>query len=165
MWWNNITNEIEVEIGGGAYEKYLKFKKSFTTPLTDSEYTLVVVVESKDIRPALLQEDNFTHALFLSYKGTRIGKTAIDKTIRKYAKLAKLKKKVSPHTFRHTCATHLVNSGMNIRHVQALLGHSSLSSTQVYTKVAIKDLKRVIKKHHPREKIKTTISNPENSPW
>lgn len=93
-----------------------------------------------------------TQALFLSYKGNGIKKSALDVMIRKYAKKAKIKKVVSAHTWRHACATHLVNRGMDIRHVQALLGHASLNTTQVYTRVAIEDLKRVIRKHHPREK-------------
>ncbi|OGC04436.1 hypothetical protein A2276_08700 [candidate division WOR-1 bacterium RIFOXYA12_FULL_43_27] len=104
------------------------------------------------IRPVFLRDFKPTDALFLSNRGTRIGHSCLDATIKKYARMAKLTKKVSPHTFRHTCATHLVNNGMNIRHVQALLGHASLSSTQIYTRVAISDLKRVLKKHHPREK-------------
>jgi len=103
------------------------------------------------IRPGLLK-GKANDALFITKDGNRIGNTALDKLIRKYARLAGIKKVVSCHTWRHTCATHLVNNGMDIRHVQALLGHSSLDSTQIYTRVAIKDLKRVIKKHHPREK-------------
>lgn len=109
------------------------------------------------IRPGLLR-DRVSDALFVTEAGNRLGKTALDKLIRKYAKLANIKKVVSCHTFRHTCATHLVNNGMDIRHVQALLGHASLDSTQIYTRVAIRDLKRVIKKHHPREKQNTDLT-------
>src|SRR3989338_1834779 len=103
------------------------------------------------VRPFFLL-DNPTNALFLSYKGKWIGKSALDFLVRKYANKAKIKKVVSCHTWRHACATHLVNRGMDIRHVQALLGHASLNTTQIYTRVAIDDLKRVIRKHHPREK-------------
>ncbi len=106
------------------------------------------------VRLLFLNDNNDnTNALFLAKTGKRICKTTLDDTIKKYAKMTNIKKKVSCHTFRHTCATHLVNNGMNIRYVQEFLGHASLSSTQIYTRVAIRDLKRVLRKHHPREKI------------
>jgi integrase/recombinase XerD len=59
---------------------------------------------------------------------------------------------VSPHTLRHGCATHLLQGGADIRHVQQLLGHASVETTAIYTKVAPTDLARVMAKTHPREK-------------
>jgi site-specific recombinase XerD len=59
---------------------------------------------------------------------------------------------VTPHGLRHACATHLVKNGADVRHVQKLLGHQSLTSTQIYTDVAAHDLARVLEKAHPREK-------------
>ena len=93
-------------------------------------------------------------ALFVSLQNKRLSKVYLNYIINKYAKRAGIKKKITSHSFRHTCATHLVNRGMDIRHIQTLLGHSCLSSTQIYTKVGIKDLKKVVKKYHPREKVK-----------
>ena len=72
--------------------------------------------------------------------------------VKKYAKKAKFKKTISPHTFRHTCATLMLRNKANIRHIQELLGHSSLDSTQVYASVSITDLKEVHSRCHPREK-------------
>jgi integrase/recombinase XerD len=65
---------------------------------------------------------------------------------------AGIKKKVTPHTWRHTCATLMLKSGADIRYIQELLGHASLKTTQIYTKVAVRDLKKVHSRCHPREK-------------
>jgi site-specific recombinase XerD len=61
--------------------------------------------------------------------------------------------KVTPHLFRHACATHLLKSGADIRYVQELLGHADLSSTQIYTKLDITFLKQAHKRYHPRERL------------
>ncbi len=72
--------------------------------------------------------------------------------MRQHAKAARLSVKVSPHTLRHSCATHLLRGGADIRHVQKLLGHSSIESTARYTRVFPKDLAQTMKKAHPRER-------------
>ena len=59
---------------------------------------------------------------------------------------------VTPHGLRHACATHLVKNGADVRHVQKLLGHASLDSTQIYTEVAAADLARMMERSHPRER-------------
>jgi len=100
----------------------------------------------------LLLKGQPSPALFVSLQCRRISLSYLCYVIKKYVKKAGIKKRITTHSFRHACATHLVNRGMDIRHVQVLLGHSCLSSTQVYTRVGIEDLKRVIKKYHPREK-------------
>ena len=65
---------------------------------------------------------------------------------------AGIKQHVTPHSFRHSCATEMLKNGVDIRYIQELLGHESLKTTQIYTKVAVKDLKKVHAKCHPREK-------------
>jgi integrase/recombinase XerD len=105
----------------------------------------------KSVRPTLIR-DPYNHHLFLSMKGNKLSKNMVWETVKRYAKKAKIRKNISPHTFRHTCATLMLRNKANIRHIQELLGHSSLDSTQVYTSVSITDLKEVHSKCHPREK-------------
>ena len=93
-----------------------------------------------------------TDSLILRNSGKRIDEDSLLRIVRKHAGTAQIRKKIGCHTFRHTCATHLLKSGVSIRYIQALLGHSSLETTQIYTKVEISDLKRIHKKYHPREK-------------
>ena len=96
--------------------------------------------------------DEERDASFLSVYGRPITSTTIQALVRQHAKAAGLSVKVSPHTLRHTCATHLLRGGADIRHVQKLLGHSSIQSTERYTRVFPKDLAVAVKKAHPRER-------------
>ena len=73
--------------------------------------------------------------------------------VKRCARLAGLKKNVTTHTFRHTCATHMLKNGAPIRHLQEMLGHESLESTQIYTRVKINDLKKIHAKYHPGENL------------
>jgi len=89
--------------------------------------------------------------IILNDRGRKLGRKWSAWMLAKYVTAAKIKKKVTTHTFRHTFATHLLKNGVSIRVIQELLGHASLTSTQIYTKVEITDLRRVIDKKHPRE--------------
>jgi integrase/recombinase XerC len=92
-----------------------------------------------------------TQAIFLSERGNRIPDAkSIRRRIDLYAKLAGIKKNISPHTLRHTFATHLVNAGADLRTVQEMLGHTNLTTTQIYTHVNADRLKKVYEKAHPR---------------
>jgi integrase/recombinase XerD len=70
--------------------------------------------------------------------------------VKRCARKAGIKKKITPHVFRHTVATHLLRNGADIRHIQAFLGHASLTTTERYTRVEVSDLRRVVEKAHPR---------------
>ena len=107
----------------------------------------------KSVRPELIK-DPYNNHLFLSSRGNKLSKNVAWELVKKYAKKAKIKKNVSPHTFRHTCATAMLKNKADIRAVQELLGHESLDTTQVYTRVTINDLKEVHSRCHPREKDK-----------
>jgi integrase/recombinase XerD len=88
--------------------------------------------------------------LFVTQTGRRIHYVPLSRFIRDCARKAGLTKRITAHTLRHACASHMLRAGAGIRHLQRLLGHRSLATTEVYTHVEISDLKRVHRKCHPR---------------
>jgi integrase/recombinase XerD len=90
--------------------------------------------------------------LFLSAWGKRLDRHTLGDLVKQHAKLAGVKKRVTCHVWRHTCATHLLKNNANLRHVQALLGHESLATTERYLRLTITDLKEAHRRCHPREK-------------
>jgi integrase/recombinase XerD len=92
--------------------------------------------------------------LFLSKNGNHLTCQNLIDLFRRYLHAAGLPANLSPHSLRHTCATHLLKGGADIRHIQRLLRHTSLTSTQIYTHLMIEDLKDAQAKFHPREKMK-----------
>ena len=107
---------------------------------------------ASDYLSMYLKERNNTTAkeIFLSNRGTRITRGAFWSRIKYYLTKENLKQSISPHTLRHAFATHLLNRGADLRSVQILLGHSDLSTTQIYTHIAKQRLGEILKKHHPR---------------
>ena len=88
--------------------------------------------------------------IFLNNRGSKISRHAFWHRLKEYCLEIGLKQDISPHTLRHAFATHLLNRGADLRSVQVLLGHSDLSTTQIYTHIAKQRLSELVKKHHPR---------------
>lgn len=106
----------------------------------------------REARQKILKDKEDPGELFVTRNGRGLSYTALRvNVVKKYADQSGVKKHVSPHEFRHACATHLLKGRANIRQIQALLGHESLESTQIYTHVEIGDLKQELKRCHPRE--------------
>ena len=103
----------------------------------------------KQWRPVVKSKEPW---LFLSYTGKKLSGHTVGDIVRRYVKEAGIDKKCTPHGLRHSCATYLLRNGADIRHIQELLRHTDLSSTQIYTRVDITDLREAQQKYHPRER-------------
>ena len=122
-------------IGKGSKERLIPFGESALEALNN--YLSV-------------RKSSTSKEVFLSNRGTKLSRVAFWKRIKIYLLRSNLKESISPHTLRHAFATHLLNRGADLRSVQLLLGHSDLSTTQIYTHIAKQRLGEVLKKHHPR---------------
>ena len=104
----------------------------------------------RDARPDLLKENLYQEVVFPSSQGKQMTRQTFWYRIKLHTETAGIIKKLSPHTLRHAFATHLLNHGADLRVVQLLLGHSDLSTTQIYTHVAQQRMKELHLQHHPR---------------
>ena len=134
---NNVdTNRCVVRVmGKGSKERLIPF----------GENALEALNLYLNIRPSSNSKE-----VFLSNRKRRLSRVTFWQRIKTYLKRENLKLSISPHTLRHAFATHLLNRGADLRSVQLLLGHSDLSTTQIYTHIAKQRLSEVLKKHHPR---------------
>jgi integrase/recombinase XerD len=98
----------------------------------------------------VLLKNKESEALFVSRFGKKISRQSLWKMIKHYAQLARIKKSIKPHILRHSFATHLLERGADLRSVQEMLGHSSISTTQLYTHINKERLKSIHKMYHPR---------------
>ena len=138
-----FSNSIIVKSGKGSKDRYLVLHDKLVEELKD------YITHARNRLLANTKEEDNRH-LLINYKGTtltprgvrKILNTIMDKTGETY--------KITPHMLRHSCATVLLNGGMDLRSVQEILGHSMLSTTQIYTDIAIDDIKDKYRNAHPR---------------
>lgn len=104
------------------------------------------------MRDKLLRVNQEEPALFLNSLGGRLTRQGFWKIIKKHAREARIEQDITPHTLRHSFAAHLLEGGADLRSVQQMLGHSDISTTQIYSGIARKNMKEVYENHHPRAK-------------
>jgi integrase/recombinase XerD len=99
-----------------------------------------------------LSNNDAEQALFLNRRGDRLTRQGLWQILKGYAKSAGLDGEITPHTLRHSFATHMLDGGADLRSVQELLGHANISTTQVYTYLTTEHVRRIYEKSHPRAK-------------
>ena len=131
----DINRSVLKVFGKGSKERLVPFGEKAAESIS------LYLKDRKDLK---------SKEIFLSNRGTKISRGAFWQRIKIYIKRENLKISISPHALRHAFATHLLNRGADLRSVQILLGHSDLSTTQIYTHIAKQRLGEILKKHHPR---------------
>jgi len=125
-----------------------KGRKQRLVPIHDEAMEYINIYLEK-VRKKWLKPDS-GYFVFLNRKGTRLSRVSIFKIIKKYAMLAGITKNISPHTLRHSFATHLIENNADLRSVQELLGHSNVKTTEIYTHISQIRLKKIYENAHPR---------------
>ena len=143
---NLKQNEVNFEMG--FIIVYGKGSKERIVPMgTQAQEKLKIYMANS--RPALLKQRE-SKELFVTRRGKGMSRQGFWKLIKSYALKSNITKPISPHTLRHSFATHLLERGADLRTIQIMLGHSDISTTQIYTHVESERLKEIHKKYHPR---------------
>ncbi len=143
-------NLDDINVDGGDVRCFGKGHKERLIPIAPRA-ALTVKEYLQEARPHLSHNDA-EQALFLNRRGDRLTRQGLWQILKGYAKSAELDKEITPHTLRHSFATHMLNGGADLRSVQELLGHANISTTQVYTHLTSEHVRRTYKKSHPRAK-------------
>jgi integrase/recombinase XerD len=136
----NLQAGFLIVVGKGSKERVVPFGEEA------SAWLKKYIVES---RPRILS-GCLNSYMFVNRSGGRISRQGLWKIIKKYCLKAGITKQISPHTLRHSFATHILEGGADLRSIQMMLGHSDISTTQIYTHIANEALKKMHEKYHPR---------------
>jgi integrase/recombinase XerD len=139
----------DINVRGGYARCVGKGNKERVVPLGSRARQALEAYLTSD-RPALVARHPETTALFVSRSGRPLSRIGLWSIVKTHAKAAGLRAEVSPHTLRHSFATHLLAGGADLRAVQEMLGHASIATTQIYTRVELSRLREVHSKFHPR---------------
>ncbi|MBN2239553.1 MAG: site-specific tyrosine recombinase XerD [Dehalococcoidales bacterium] len=143
-------NVDDIDTDGGFVRCFGKGNKERMIPIY-RQATLIVDEYIREARPQIVRRDS-EKALFLNRRGERLTRQGFWQILKGYAKAAGLNEEITPHTLRHSFATHMLNGGADLRSVQELLGHANISTTQVYTHLTSDHVRRTYDKAHPRAK-------------
>jgi integrase/recombinase XerD len=139
----------DVDIPGGNVRCFGKGHKERMIPIYPRA-AQAIEEYLKEARPLIVQNRDAEKAMFLNVRGERLTRQGLWQILKGYAKSANLEDEVTPHTLRHSFATHMLNGGADLRMVQELLGHANISTTQVYTHLTSDHVRRTYEKSHPR---------------
>jgi integrase/recombinase XerD len=142
-------NLNDIDIGGGFVRCFGKGHKERLIPIAPRS-AQVVDEYVKEARPRLVHGQD-EPSLFVNARGERLTRQGLWQILKEYAKSAELEG-ITPHTLRHSFATHMLSGGADLRSVQELLGHANISTTQVYTHLTTEHIRRTYEKAHPRAK-------------
>lgn len=142
----------DIDTASGYVRPFGKGKKERLVPIYPGAAHLIDEYIN-DVRPRFVR-NNLEKALFVNQRGDRLTRQGLWQILRGYARRAGLEHRVTPHTLRHSFATHMLNGGADLRSVQELLGHANISTTQIYTHLTSDHIRQAYDKAHPRAKAK-----------
>lgn len=128
-----------------------KGKKQRFVPIAENTQKLISIYKN-EVRVQIDVKEGFQDILFLNRRGKQLTRAMVFTIVKNLAKAIGLKKNISPHTFRHSFATHLLENGADLRAIQLMLGHESITTTEIYMHVDRKHLKETLEQYHPRQR-------------
>ena len=154
---NNVYFDIRFlrVTGKGNKERLVPFGKDA------AKYIAVYIKEVRGRPPHAAPQKGFDSYVFLNRRGKKLTRVMVFTIIKGLAQVIGLKKTISPHTFRHSFATHLIEGGADLRAVQEMLGHESITTTEIYTHLDRDYLRQVVQEFHPRSR---KTKKPDNDP-
>ena len=140
----------DVDTEGGSVRCFGKGNKERIVPIYP-QAAQSVKSYLQEARPQMVRSAD-EKAMFVNFRGTRLTRQGLWQILKGYAKSANLEVEITPHTLRHSFATHMLSGGADLRVVQELLGHANISTTQIYTHLTSEHIRRTYEKSHPRAK-------------